>query len=140
MSAPVDSKTQQFAVISVHSAPYRERLVLAYGDEKSLRDCLADASILALGYHSREEALANIDRSPPRTCAPPRNESAGLRDRVVQRLRGRLLRQWPSAETFDALRRRSMIVQLLQHSFAFVIVLIYSKNVFSAMVRGLVTF
>lgn len=51
----------QYAVISVRSEPRCDRLVIAYPDEKSLRDLLAAPSILGLGYRSREEAQASIE-------------------------------------------------------------------------------
>jgi hypothetical protein len=61
VSSLVHSSMWQYAVISVRSEQGCERLVIAYPDEKSLRDLLAAPSILGLGYHSREEAQSNID-------------------------------------------------------------------------------
>jgi hypothetical protein len=58
----VDASTWQYAVISVRSEPDRERLVIAYPDQKTLRDLIAAPSIVALGYTSRADALKNIDR------------------------------------------------------------------------------
>lgn len=136
MSVPVDFISQQFAVISVHGEPCCERLVLAYRDEQSLRDCLAGASILALGYRSREEAFAHMDSF---VAAPAfaQNERAGFRSRLAHFFKGR---QLASAGRFDPQRRGATIIQLLQHGFVFAIALIYSKNMFSAMVRALVSF
>jgi hypothetical protein len=57
----VDTSTWQYAVISVRSEPDRERLVIAYPDEETLRDLIAAPSIVALGYTSRADAIENID-------------------------------------------------------------------------------
>lgn len=62
MDELVDSSTWRYAVISVRSEPDRERLVIAYPDEETLRDLIAAPSIVALGYTSRADALMNIDR------------------------------------------------------------------------------
>jgi hypothetical protein len=69
VSSLVRAPRWQFAVISVRTAPYCERVVIAYPDEKTLRDLLAGPSIVALGYSSREEAEASIHRD--RTTAQP---------------------------------------------------------------------
>jgi len=140
MSVLVDVKTQQFAVISVHSQPRRERLVLAYRDENSLRDCLSEASILAVGYRSREEALAIIDSSiaVPPAAAP--KERAELRSVVGQTLSDREASQLSSEGRFGTLSAPSTIVQFLQHGLVFAIATIYSENLLSAIVRALVSF
>ena len=140
MSVLGDFKNQQFAVIAVHGEPCRERLVLAYGDEKTLRACLAESNILGLGYRTREEALASLD-SLQRRCLL-RNKMAlqkmtawRLRYRVTEFL-GRQLRP----ERFGSWRPQSTIVQGLHHGFAILIVLFSSKNFFSTAVRTLISF
>jgi len=62
MDELVDTLTWQYAVISVRSEPDRERLVIAYPDEETLRGLIAATSIVALGYTSRADAIKNIDR------------------------------------------------------------------------------
>jgi len=62
VSSLVHVSTQQYAVILVRTVSHFERLVIAYPDEKTLRDLLAGPSIVALGYSSREEAEASICR------------------------------------------------------------------------------
>jgi hypothetical protein len=57
----VDTSAWRYAVISVRSDPARERLVIAYPDEGTLRDLIAAPSIVALGYTSRADALKNMD-------------------------------------------------------------------------------
>lgn len=62
MDELVDTSTWRYAVITVRSDLARERLVIAYPDEDTLRDLIAAPSIVALGYTSRADALMNIDR------------------------------------------------------------------------------
>lgn len=62
----VPNATPLFAVISVRRVPQCEHLVIAYSDEKALRDLLAKPSIVALGYSSREEAQISISRDGTR--------------------------------------------------------------------------
>jgi hypothetical protein len=61
MSELAGASTWQYAVIAVRKDPPLERLVIAYPDEKTLRTLLAGPSIIALGYETREQALADID-------------------------------------------------------------------------------
>ena len=58
----LDTLTWRYAVICIRSEPDRERLIIAYHDEETLRDLIAAPSIVALGYSSRANALKNIDR------------------------------------------------------------------------------
>src|SRR6201988_870221 len=53
----VDSSGVQYAVIAgIRTETGPERLVIAYPNEKSLRDLIAAPSIIAAGFSSREEA------------------------------------------------------------------------------------
>lgn len=72
----VHSSVWQYAVISVRSEQGCERLVIAYPDEKSLRDLLAGPSILGLGYHSREEAQSSTDGCTTAGPSEPRKLTA----------------------------------------------------------------
>lgn len=69
MNESVDTSTWRYAVISVRSEPGRERLVIAYPDEETLRALIAAPSIVALGYTSRAHALKNIDRCVTTTAS-----------------------------------------------------------------------
>jgi hypothetical protein len=52
----------QYAVIEARGPQgSSERFVCTYGNEQSLRDLIASPSIIACGFASREEALANLD-------------------------------------------------------------------------------
>jgi hypothetical protein len=51
--------SMQYAVIeALHSEAGPERFVIAYPNEQSLRDVIAEPSIVAFGFSSREEAIA----------------------------------------------------------------------------------
>jgi hypothetical protein len=55
----VDSSGVQYAVIAgLRTETGLERLVIAYPNEASLRDFIAAPSIIAVGFSSREEAVA----------------------------------------------------------------------------------
>ena len=59
MNELVDSSGVHYAVIAgLRTETGPERLVIAYPNEKSLRDLLATSSILAVGFSSREDAVA----------------------------------------------------------------------------------
>jgi hypothetical protein len=65
----LDSSGMQYAVIAglcTETGP--ERLVIAYPNEKSLRDLIAAASIIAVGFSSREAAMAGGSSLP--TASP----------------------------------------------------------------------
>jgi hypothetical protein len=62
----VDPSGIQYAVIEgLRTETGPERLVIAYPDEKSLRELIAAASIIAVGFSSREEAVAGGRASVP---------------------------------------------------------------------------
>jgi len=59
VSEMVISSSVRYAVIAgLRTETGLERLVIAYPNEKSLRDLIAARSILAVGFSSREEAAA----------------------------------------------------------------------------------
>jgi len=78
MSESVDTSTWQYAVIAVRTEPPRERLVIAYPDETTLRAFIAAPNIIALGYDSRDQAVADIDRYIPMTVASQRSSAGEL--------------------------------------------------------------
>lgn len=66
MNQIVDSSGVQYAVIAgLRTETGPERLVIAYPNEESLRDLIAAASIIAAGFSSHEEAVAD-----GRACVP----------------------------------------------------------------------
>lgn len=79
MNEVVDSAGIQYAVIAgLRTETGFERLVIAYPNEESLRDLIAAPSILALGFSSREEAVAGVMRTDtPRRPMAEASASAG---------------------------------------------------------------
>jgi len=140
MSESVDGSTLHYAVIAIRSEPRRERLVIAYPDEKTLRTAIAGPSIIALGYGSCDQAVAEIDCCRQINGALQKGPEAAIVRRNEQ----------SKAETHPAKPRstgssglawtRSAIHHVLQHSLAAGIVLFYSKNILSATVRAFISF
>src|SRR6202007_2983028 len=66
----VNSTGVQYAVIAgLRTETGPERLVIAYPNEKSLRDLIAAPSIIAAGFSSREEAVAGGRAFVPSTIS-----------------------------------------------------------------------
>lgn len=77
MNEVVDSSDVRYAVIAgLRTETGPERLVIAYPNEESLRDLIAASSIIALGFSSREEAMAGTRASAPAVATYPRTPEA----------------------------------------------------------------
>ena len=139
MSSFIHGSVCQYAVISVRYKPRCERLVIAYPDEKSLRDLVAAPSILGLGYRSREEAQANIDRCTT-AVYPSRQRVMATLVTVSQTVKKVAANHEFPREGVNLARTWSIVRDFLQHSLAVAIVVFYSKNVLSAAVRALMSF
>ena len=111
MSRLVNASMRQYAVISLRTETRRERLVIAYPDERSLRDLLAAPSILALGYRSREEAQAYIDRCTTTVHASHRKLTATLVDITTRSLRKLVSSCWLSR--FSLAKTQSIICDVV---------------------------
>ena len=140
MSSLVQFSMRQYAVISVRALPHCERLVIAYHDEKTLRNLLAEPSIVALGYSSREEAEASIS-GYGRTPQPLRRKSmprfvANCTKAVKQFVRGPL----QAKDAFSWGKAQHAICDLLQQILVAVVVVIYSRNLLSAAIRAFISF
>jgi hypothetical protein len=140
VSGLVHTSTRQYAVISVRTLPHCERLVIAYPDEKTLRDLLAGPSIVALGYSSREEAERSICRYGA-TARPLRRRSmTTLVANNTQTPKEFVFCPLPAKNAFGLGKTRSAICRLLQQTVAAAVVVFYSKNLLSAAVRALISF
>ncbi|MCU1297538.1 MAG: hypothetical protein JWO91_1816 [Acidobacteriaceae bacterium] len=63
MNELLDFCKLRYAVIeALQTEAVPEHYVIAYGSEESLHDVIAEPCIIASGFSSREEALANTDR------------------------------------------------------------------------------
>ena len=61
------SQRDRYAVIEVRwNEVFRERFVIAYRDEESLRELIAAPSIVGIGFSSREAAAAVVPRNSSR--------------------------------------------------------------------------
>ena len=139
MSSIAHASRRQFAVISVGTVPQCERLVIPYPDEKTLRDLLAGPSIVGLGYSSREEAEASLCGYGT-TFHPLRRKSmATLVAQNVQALKESVSDHLLARNKLSLGKTQGTICGLLQHTFAAVVVLFYSRNVLSAALRAFIS-
>jgi hypothetical protein len=133
MEALVRCSTVQYAIIQASSKKdHPERLVIAYPDEKSLRDLIAKPSIVGLGFTSREEAMAKLlDRMPAPKASKRKHHS---------------IHMWYKRQDGDAANRCAFVknhrntFHILQCALATITVLFYSKNLFSIMLRAALGF
>ncbi len=132
----VDTSAWRYAVISVRSEPDRERLVIAYPEEKTLRDLIAAPSIVALGYTSRADALKTIDRCvTTKTSWKRRLKTASLQPNmtfwtVLRRL----------AAGFGLSGTSRVMRNLVHNGLAAALIFFYSRNVLSGTVRAFISF
>ena len=140
MNDLVDTSTWRYAVISVRSAPARERLVIAYPDEETLRDLIAAPSVVALGYTSRADALKNIDRCVTTKASLKRLlKTASLHPNMtfLTECRAGLRRL---AGAFGLSGTSKIMRNLLHNGLAAALIFFYSRNVLSSTVRAFISF
>jgi hypothetical protein len=132
----VDSSGVQYAVIAgLRTENGPERLVIAYPNEDSLRDLIAARSIIAVGFSSREEAVAGSRASVPTAVAYQRMPEAmagGGIERYEQGL------NWAErrGEIGSTLRRLAgFLVTSCSDIATTAIVIFSSRNAFSAVIR-----
>jgi hypothetical protein len=136
----VETSTWRYAVINVRSEPDRERLVIAYPDEGSLRLLIAAPSIVALGYPSRADAVRNIDRCVTIKASLKRLLKTASRHSSMTFLtecRASLRR---FAGDVDLSRTSKLMCTLLHNGLAAALVFFYSRNVLSSTVRAVISF
>ena len=124
MDELVDTSTWRYAVISVQFAPDRERLVIAYPDEGTLRNLIAASSIVTLGYNSRADALKNIDR-----CVVTTSCFKQLLKTAVLHTGG-----------FGISGASQIMRNLLYSGLALALVFFYSRNILSSTLRACISF
>ena len=136
MNELVDSSGVQYAVIAgLRTETGPERLVIAYPNEKSLRDLIAASSILAVGFSSREDAVACS--RPPRPAAisykqmPETSASGGSEGRLHDLHWAEHRGERPS--TLQRLAR--FLFTSYSEVATAVIALYFSKNALSAVIR-----
>ncbi len=140
MDELVDTSTWRYAVICVRSEPARERLVIAYPDEETLRDLIAAPSIVALGYTSRADALKNIDRCETTKASLKRLlKTASLHPNMtfLTECRAAFRRL---AGGFGRSGSSRVMRNLLHNGLAAALIFFYSRNVLSSTVRAFISF
>jgi hypothetical protein len=131
----VDSSGMQYAVIAgLRTGTGPERLVIAYPNEKSLRDLIAAPSIIAVGFSSREEAVAGGRASAPTTTSQrvPAVIVGGEPERYQHRL------NWAERRglTSSTLRRLSRFIGTsCSDVAATAIAVFFSRNAISSVIR-----
>ena len=137
MSTAVYNFKPQYAVISVGREPHPERTVLAYSDEKTLRELLAEPSIVSLGYRSRDEAIASLDGCAP-TSGLPATLAAASVDMADRSLEESGMTQPQFRCGFALARYPEFVCGLLKNSFTTAIGIFYSKNLLCMAVRAVI--
>jgi hypothetical protein len=121
--------TVRYAIIQASSTKdHPERLVIAYPDENCLRDLIAAPTIVGLGFTSPEQAMANLVGS----TASPTASKPLHRPRAMS---------YEAQQNSDLTARyalekdRGISIRLLRCALSAAIVLFYSKNLFSVILR-----
>jgi hypothetical protein len=134
MTELVDSSIAQYAVIEARRTQGpSERFVIAYPDEESLRELIAGPSIIACGFASRAEAQTNIDAD---LCTGAVWEETP-RDRAEKYQRGVLSAKRRLGAGFNLTQTGRIIRSLLQAAVAAAILILYSRNAVSTVIRSL---
>ena len=140
MGELLDTSTWRYAVITVRSDPARERLVIAYPDEDTLRDLIAAPSIAALGYASRADALKNIDRCVTTTASVKRLLKAAVLDTNMTFFTECRVAFRRLAGGFGLSGASKVMRNLLHNGLAAALIFFYSRNVLSSTVRAFISF
>jgi hypothetical protein len=135
-----ETSTWRYAVINVRSEPDRERLVIAYPDEGSLRSLIATPSIVALGYLSRADAVRNIDRCVTIKASLKRLLKTASRHSSMTFLTECRASLRGFAGGVDLSRTSKLMRTLLHNGLAVALVFFYSRNVLSSTVRAFISF
>ena len=136
MKQMVNSSRMQYAVIAgLRTETGPEHLVIAYPNEKSLRDLIAAASIIAVGFSSREQATAGGRASMPIAINRPQTPEA-IAGAGTERYRQRMDWAERRGEKGSALRKLGrFLVTSYSQGATTVIAIFFSRNVVSALIR-----
>lgn len=142
MDGLVDISTWRYAVISVRSGPGRERWVIAYPDEETLRDLIAAPSIVALGYNSRADALKNknIDRCITTAASLRRWLKISVLQTNLTLLAQYRVALQRLADAFGISGTSKIMRNLVHNSLAVALIFFYSRNVLSSTIRAFISF
>jgi hypothetical protein len=135
MTGLVNSPIAQYAVIEARRTEGpSERFAIAYPDEESLRELIAGPSIIACGFASREEAQVIVDADFWTAAA----WKQAPRDRAEKYQRGVLSAKWRLGAWFNLTQTGRIVRGFLQAAVAGAILIFYSRNAVSTVIRSFV--
>ena len=138
----IDSLGVRYAVIKdCCSQGSPEPFVIAYAEEKSLRELIAAPSILGLRFESRAEAVKSArNDSPAIALSNQMRERAGMTDRVQKcELEVHSARRGLAAR-FCFWKHRRMIHRVLEQAAVMIALIFYSRSLVSAVIRTILGF
>ena len=132
MNVLIHSANVKYAVIQVSSKPNSPgRLFLGYSDEQSLRSLIAEPCIIALGIAHPEEAAALVAGNLTKSVASGGteqerrvNDNRKCNLGVASWKRGRA--DW---------KHRSLAYSAAKFAFVSAVLILYSKNIVSSIIR-----
>jgi hypothetical protein len=126
----------KYAVIAgLRTETGAERLVIAYPSEESLRDLISAPSILAVGFSSREEAVAS-SRASVSTAVAYRRMSKAMATREIERDQQGLDCADQRGQTGSTLRKLARFLVKSYSDIATSATVIFSStNAVSAVIR-----
>jgi hypothetical protein len=143
MTAVVDSSIAQYAVIEARriDGP-SEFFVLAYSAEELLRDLILGPSITACGFASRDEAQAQAQAKTEATFCTAAAEQQTFRKVTVDAAGKYWHRALPAKRrlgaSFEPGPTREIVRGFLQAVVATAVLIFYSRNMISSLIRGFV--
>lgn len=137
MTNVVDSSGMQYALIAgLRTETGLERLVIAYPNEKSLREFIAAASIIAVGFSSREEAVADSKASVSTAAAVSEERMPAAVAENTERYQQGFHRSERPARIASALSRAAeFLVASYRDIASTAAVVLFSTNAISALIR-----
>jgi hypothetical protein len=142
MNELINSSGVRYAVIKGScSQGFPEPLVIAYADEKSLRELIAAPSILGFRFASRSEAVKSVRNESPAIAL-----SSQMRERATDDRRGykRELEVQSTerglASRFCFWKHRRMIHRVLEQAAVMIALIFYSRSLVSAVFRTILGF
>jgi hypothetical protein len=139
MTELVDSSFAQYAVIKARRTEGpSECFVIAYPDEESLRDLIAGPGIIACRFATREEGQAKVDAD---FCTAAAWERTSRRRTVVaaeEYPRGAFSVMRRIGAAFDLTQTGRIVRGFLQAAVAAAILIFYSRNAVSTVIRSFV--
>jgi hypothetical protein len=139
MTKVVDSSIEQYAVIEARRTEGpSEFFVIAYSDERSLRDLIARPSIIACGFASHEEAQAKIDANLWRASVWKQTSRGLTFDEVEEYPREGAVAKRRLGCGFELTQTGALVRAIVQTAAATVVLIFYSRNAMSTVIRAFV--